>query len=32
MDTDRSDRTGYIISALLGGGLVVAVVTNAFPK
>jgi hypothetical protein len=35
MDTDRSDRSGYLITALLGaaaGGLIVAWVTNAIPK
>jgi hypothetical protein len=35
MDTNRSDRTNYLITALLGaaaGGLVVAWITNAIPK
>jgi len=35
MDSNRSDRTGYVITALLGaaaGGLVVVWVTNAIPK
>ena len=35
MDTIRSDRNGYLISALLGaaaGGLVVAWITHAIPK
>ena len=35
MDANRSDRTGYMIAALLGaaaGGLVVAWVTHAIPN
>jgi len=35
METDRSDRSGYMIAALLGaaaGGLFVACVTSAIPK
>ena len=35
MDSDRSDLSGYVIVALLGaamGGMMVAWVTNAFPR
>ena len=35
MDTDRSDRSGYIVVALLGaaaGGLFVACVSHAIPR
>lgn len=35
MDSIRSDRTGYVITALLGaaaGGIVVAWVTKAIPR
>ena len=35
MDTNRSDRSGYLITALLGaaaGGLIIVWVTNAIPK